>query len=59
MLFLDKCTSINAGFGEGWLAYGHSLYYVDEHEQAMNCYLRVCAKFGDLLIIFFSYSLNA
>jgi hypothetical protein len=39
--FLDKCTTMNSGFGEGWLAYGHTLFYIDEHEQAMNCYLRV------------------
>ena len=32
---------MNSGFGEGWLAYGHTLFYVEEHEQAMNCYLRV------------------
>lgn len=32
---------MNPGFGEGWLAYGHALYYAEEHEQAMNCYLRV------------------
>lgn len=34
---------MNTGFGEGWLAYGHALFYVEEHEQAMNCYLRVSA----------------
>ncbi|KAI1725039.1 tetratricopeptide repeat domain-containing protein [Ditylenchus destructor] len=38
--FLNKCTLMNGGFGEGWLAYGHALFYAEEHEQAMNCYLR-------------------
>uniref|UniRef100_A0A914LW52 Cell division cycle protein 16 n=1 Tax=Meloidogyne incognita TaxID=6306 RepID=A0A914LW52_MELIC len=38
--FLNKCTTMNSGFGEGWIAYGHTLFYIDEHEQAMNCYLR-------------------
>uniref|UniRef100_A0A914IBQ8 Uncharacterized protein n=1 Tax=Globodera rostochiensis TaxID=31243 RepID=A0A914IBQ8_GLORO len=38
--FLNKCTMMNSGFGEGWLAYGHALFYMEEHEQAMNCYLR-------------------
>lgn len=38
--FLEKSTTINAGFGEGWVAYGHVLFYSEEHEQAMNCFLR-------------------
>ncbi|KAI6226429.1 hypothetical protein M3Y99_01292700 [Aphelenchoides fujianensis] len=38
--FLEKATTINSGFGEGWVAYGHVLYYSEEHEQAMNCFLR-------------------
>ncbi|KAI6205184.1 hypothetical protein M3Y94_00763900 [Aphelenchoides besseyi] len=38
--FLEKSTTINSGFGEGWVAYGHVLYYSEEHEQAMNCFLR-------------------
>ncbi|CAK5085406.1 unnamed protein product [Meloidogyne enterolobii] len=38
--FLNKCTTMNSGFGEGWIAYGHTLFYIDEHEQAMNSYLR-------------------
>uniref|UniRef100_A0A914CKR6 Uncharacterized protein n=1 Tax=Acrobeloides nanus TaxID=290746 RepID=A0A914CKR6_9BILA len=38
--FLNKCTTMNPSFGEGWLAFGHALSQDKEHEQAMNCYLR-------------------
>ena len=38
--YLDKCTTVNPNFGYGWLAYGHSLSFDTEHDQAMNCYLR-------------------
>lgn len=44
-LFSDKCTIMNPLFGEGWIAFGHVLTAESEHEQAMNCYLRVCPKF--------------
>uniref|UniRef100_A0A0R3RH95 TPR_REGION domain-containing protein n=1 Tax=Elaeophora elaphi TaxID=1147741 RepID=A0A0R3RH95_9BILA len=42
--FLNKCTSMNCTFGEGWLAFGHALTAESEHEQAMNCYLRLPCK---------------
>ncbi|GMR32440.1 hypothetical protein PMAYCL1PPCAC_02635, partial [Pristionchus mayeri] len=38
--FMNKATTMNECFGEGWLAFGHILAYDCEHEQAMNCYLR-------------------
>ncbi|VDK30991.1 unnamed protein product [Gongylonema pulchrum] len=38
--YLDKCTTMNGSFGEGWLAFGHALSAESEHEQAMNCFLR-------------------
>uniref|UniRef100_A0A0M3JBK8 Cell division cycle protein 16 homolog (inferred by orthology to a human protein) n=1 Tax=Anisakis simplex TaxID=6269 RepID=A0A0M3JBK8_ANISI len=41
--FLNKCITMNSSFGEGWLAFGHVLSAESEHEQAMNCYLRVCS----------------
>ncbi|KAL3100364.1 hypothetical protein niasHS_001667 [Heterodera schachtii] len=50
---------MNSGFGEGWLAYGHALFYMEEHEQAMNCYLRASrileAHFEPLLYIAVEY----
>ncbi|KAE9546150.1 hypothetical protein FO519_010638, partial [Halicephalobus sp. NKZ332] len=38
--YFYKCTTVNPNFGYGWLAYGHSLSFDREHDQAMNCYLR-------------------
>ncbi|KAF8382104.1 emb-27 [Pristionchus pacificus] len=38
--FMNKATTMNECFGEGWIAFGHILAYDCEHEQAMNCYLR-------------------
>lgn len=40
-LIPDKAVSINPSFGEGWVAQGHALYAAEEHEQALNSYLRV------------------
>ncbi|KAL3121955.1 hypothetical protein niasHT_001954 [Heterodera trifolii] len=50
---------MNSGFGEGWLAYGHALFYMEAHEQAMNCYLRASrileGHFEPLLYIVVEY----
>ncbi|KAI6191912.1 hypothetical protein M3Y97_00279100 [Aphelenchoides bicaudatus] len=58
--FLEKSTTINSSFGEGWVAYGHILYYSEEHEQAMNCFLRASrvleGNFEPLLYIAVEYS---
>uniref|UniRef100_A0A915PZK6 Uncharacterized protein n=1 Tax=Setaria digitata TaxID=48799 RepID=A0A915PZK6_9BILA len=58
--FLNKCTSMNCTFGEGWLAFGHSLTAESEHEQAMNCYLRASrvleGSFEPLLYIGLEYA---
>ncbi|GMT04420.1 hypothetical protein PENTCL1PPCAC_26594, partial [Pristionchus entomophagus] len=53
--FMNKATTMNECFGEGWLAFGHILAYDCEHEQAMNCYLRAARvlekRFEPLLYI--------
>ncbi|CAG9539118.1 unnamed protein product [Cercopithifilaria johnstoni] len=58
--FLNKCTSMNCTFGEGWLAFGHALTAESEHEQAMNCYLRASrvleGSFEPLLYIGLEYA---
>ncbi|VDK66443.1 unnamed protein product [Onchocerca ochengi] len=58
--FLNKCTSMNCAFGEGWLAFGHALTAESEHEQAMNCYLRASrvleGSFEPLLYIGLEYA---
>lgn len=58
--FLNKCTTMNATFGEGWLAFGHVLTAESEHEQAMNCYLRASrvleGSFEPLMYIGLEYS---
>ncbi|CAD5228911.1 unnamed protein product [Bursaphelenchus okinawaensis] len=58
--FLDKATTMNNGFGEGWMAYGHVLFYSEEHEQAMNCFLRASrvleGNFEPLLYIALEHS---
>ncbi|MFH4979720.1 hypothetical protein AB6A40_006429, partial [Gnathostoma spinigerum] len=58
--FLNKCTSMNSSFGEGWLAFGHVLSAESEHEQAMNCYLRASrvleGSFEPLMYIGLEYS---
>ncbi|MCP9259431.1 Cell division cycle protein 16-like protein [Dirofilaria immitis] len=57
---VDKCTSMNCAFGEGWLAFGHALTAESEHEQAMNCYLRASrvleGSFEPLLYIGLEYA---
>jgi hypothetical protein len=59
-VILEKSTTMNASFGEGWVAYGHILYYSEEHEQAMNCFLRASrvleGNFEPLLYIAVEYS---
>ncbi|CAJ0577612.1 unnamed protein product, partial [Mesorhabditis spiculigera] len=38
--FMNKTTMMNRAFGEAWVAFGHILSAENEHEQAMNCYLK-------------------
>ncbi|CAJ0960657.1 unnamed protein product, partial [Mesorhabditis belari] len=38
--FMNKATMMNSAFGEAWVAFGHILSAENEHEQAMNCYLK-------------------
>jgi len=61
--FLEKSTTINTGFGEGWVAYGHVLYYSEEHEQALNCFLRASrvleGNFEPLLYIAIEHSFTS
>ncbi|VDM38787.1 unnamed protein product [Toxocara canis] len=58
--FLNKCTTMNSSFGEGWLAFGHVLSAESEHEQAMNCFLRASrvleGSFEPLMYVGLEYS---
>eukprot|EP01094_Clydonella_sp_ATCC50884_P026826 TRINITY_DN7481_c0_g1_i1.p1 TRINITY_DN7481_c0_g1~~TRINITY_DN7481_c0_g1_i1.p1 ORF type:complete len:565 (+),score=148.00 TRINITY_DN7481_c0_g1_i1:92-1786(+) len=36
--YLNKCTSMNGQFAEGWLVYGHAFSTQQEHDQAMASY---------------------
>uniref|UniRef100_A0A915APB9 Cell division cycle protein 16 n=1 Tax=Parascaris univalens TaxID=6257 RepID=A0A915APB9_PARUN len=58
--FLNKCTTMNSSFGEGWLAFGHVLSAESEHEQAMNCFLKASrileGSFEPLMYVGLEYS---
>jgi hypothetical protein len=43
---LGKSTGMNQSFGGGWILFGHVFAKEGEHDQAMNCYTKVCILYS-------------
>lgn len=60
--FFHKCTLLDPQFGEGWIGYGHSFAVEQEHDQAMNCYVKAAKLMSSchipLLYVGLEYSLT-
>jgi anaphase-promoting complex subunit 6 len=40
--YYGKCTSIEPGFGQAWIAFGHSFALEGEHDSALSIYSSAC-----------------
>lgn len=60
--YFHKCTLLDPQFGEGWIGYGHSFAVEQEHDQAMNCYVKAAKLMSSchipLLYVGLEYSLT-
>jgi len=60
--FFHKCTLLDAQHGGSWIGYGHSFAVEQEHDQAMNCYVKAAKVMSSchlpLMYVGLEYSLT-
>lgn len=60
--FFHKCTLLDPQHGASWIGYGHSFAVEQEHDQAMNCYVKAAKVMSSchlpLMYVGLEYSLT-